>query len=110
MIRRKALIAGVALAGLIAVAGAGLVMATANDDDTPLTGSDLERARQAALEHSGGGTVMETEVGDDGAAYGVEILRDDGTVVEVLLGSGFNVIGEEPDHDEGEVEAGGEGD
>ena len=36
--------------------------------DAPLTGAALERATEAALAHTGGGTVTETEVGDDGAA------------------------------------------
>lgn len=106
MTRRKAWIAGTALATLIALAGAGLVLGTANEDDAPLTGNGLERATQAALDHTGGGTVIETEVGDDRAAYGVEIRRHDGTVVEVQLDSDFRVIGEESDDDEGETEDG----
>lgn len=106
MIRRKAWLVGAALAALLALAGGGLVLATANDDDTPLIGTDLERATRAALEHTRGGTVIETEVGDDGAAYGVEIRRDDGTVVEVQLDSHFNVIGDESDDDAVEGEEG----
>lgn len=71
----------------------------ANDSDTPLTGSDLDRAVAAALEHTGGGEVTETETGDDGAAYGVEIRLDDGSQVEVNLDAEFNVIGSEADDD-----------
>jgi uncharacterized membrane protein YkoI len=89
--------------GAIAVAlvggGTALAVAAAGDDDRPLTGSDLERATRAALAHTGGGTVIETEVGDDGAAYGVEIRLPDGSVVEVALDEGFDVIGEEADDD-----------
>lgn len=70
-----------------------------NDSDTPLTGSDLDQAVAAALEHTGGGDVTETEVGDDGAAYGVEIRLDDGSQVEVNLDADFNVIGSEADDD-----------
>jgi hypothetical protein len=80
-------------AGIAIAAGAG------GDDDKPLTGSTLEKARAAALEHSGGGTVVETEAGDDGAAYGVEVRLDDGTVVEVNLDENFDVIGQETDDD-----------
>ena len=91
------------IAGVLALAlvggGAAIAVATAGDDDRPLTGSDLDRASAAALEHTGGGTVIETEVGDDGAAYGVEIRLDDGSVVEVGLDQDFNVIGEEADDD-----------
>jgi uncharacterized membrane protein YkoI len=79
--------------GGIAIAG-GM-----GDDDEPLTGSTLEQATAAALAHTGGGTVVETETGDDGAAYGVEIRLTDGRVVEVELDENFDVIGQETDDD-----------
>jgi uncharacterized membrane protein YkoI len=82
-----------AVAAGIALAGAG------GDDDKPITGSNLDRATAAALEHTGGGTVTETEVGDDGAAYGVEIRLADGTQVEVNLDANFDVVGQEEDDD-----------
>jgi len=63
----------------------------------------------AALEHTGGGTVVETEAGDDGAAYGVEIRLEDGRVVEVNLDQDFNVIGDEAD-DDGANDQDGSGD
>jgi uncharacterized membrane protein YkoI len=69
------------------------------DDDQPLTGTTLERATAAALAHTGGGTVTETEVGDDGAAYGVEVRLPDGRQVEVNLDANFKVIGQEADDD-----------
>lgn len=69
------------------------------DVDQPLTGSDRERAEAAALEAVGGGTVTEVETGDGGAAYGVEIRRDDGSQVEVQLDESFAVIGTETDDD-----------
>ena len=97
--RRTKWIAGGVLALAIVAGGAGLAIAGGTDDDQPLTGTDLDRATQAALEHTGGGTVIETGVGDDGAAYGVEIRRDDGSVVEVQLDESFNVIGDEADDD-----------
>jgi uncharacterized membrane protein YkoI len=94
------------VSGLVAVlalavigAGAGIAVATGGDDDQPITGSALDKATAAALEHTGGGTVTETEVGDDGAAYGVEIRLDDGSQVEVNLDESFNVIGQAADDD-----------
>jgi uncharacterized membrane protein YkoI len=90
------------LAALVLVVGAisaGFAIAAGGDDDKPLTGSDLEKATAAALAHTGGGTVVETEVGDDGAAYGVEVRLDDGRVVEVNLDESFDVIGQENDDD-----------
>ena len=38
-------------------------------------------------------------MGDDGAAYSVEVRFDNGTQVEVKLDSEFNVIGQENDDD-----------
>ena len=92
MDRKRKWIAGGALAVVVVAAGAGLAIASAGDDDQPLTGSALEEATAAALEHTGGGTVIESEAGDDGAAYGVEIRLDDGRVVEVALDANFHVI------------------
>jgi hypothetical protein len=108
MKRRLALAAAVIL--VLAAAGAGLAIAGGvGDDDEPLTGSALEQSTAAALEHTGGGTVIGTEVGDDGAAYGVEVRLGDGRVVEVELDENFDVIGQENDEDKpGEQEDGGD--
>jgi hypothetical protein len=43
--------------------------------------------------------VLETEAGDDGAAYGVEVRLADGRQVEVNLDESFRVVGQEPDED-----------
>jgi hypothetical protein len=95
---RKRWIAGGAL--VLAVIGGTTGFAIANSgDDQPLTGSALDKVTAAALAHTGGGTVIETEVGDDGAAYGVEIRLDDGSVVEVALDRSFHVIGSASDDD-----------
>jgi hypothetical protein len=94
------LIAVAVLALAIAGSGAGMAVALGGgDDDQPLTGTALEKATEAALAHTGGGTVVETEAGDDGAAYGVEVRLDDGSQVEVNLDANFNVIGQEADDD-----------
>ena len=93
-------IASGAVAAVLGVAGAGIVLGGGNgDSDTPLSGSALDQAAAAALKHTGGGEVIETEVGDNGAAYGVEIRLDDGSVVEVQLDESFTVIGSETDDD-----------
>ena len=98
MKRRIVLI--VALVIALGALSAGIAIAAGvGEDDKPLTGSALDKASAAALKHTGGGTVVETEVGDDGAAYGVEIRRADGSQVEVSLDANFNVIGGEADDD-----------
>jgi hypothetical protein len=100
MDRRTKWIAGGALAVALVGGGAGVAIATgAGDTDRPLTGSTLDRARAAALESTGGGTVTETEAGDDGAAYGVEVRLPDGRQVEVNLDQSFKVVRQESDED-----------
>ena len=87
--------------GAVALIGGGTAIAVAGgvDDDTPLTGTTLDKAVAAALEETGGGTVTETEAGDDGAAYSVEVQLEDGSQVEVNLDEDFKVIGQEADDD-----------
>ncbi len=99
MDRRKRVIVGGAIALTVIGGGTGIAIANGLGDDGPLTGSTLEQATRAALEHTGGGTVIETESGDGGAAFGVEVRLDDGRVVEVELDENFDVIGQEKDED-----------
>jgi hypothetical protein len=99
MDRKTKWFAGGALALAVIGGSTGFAIASGGDNDQPLTGSKLEKATAAALASTGGGTVIETEVGDDGAAYGVEIRLDDGRVVEVNLDRNFNVIGQDADDD-----------
>jgi uncharacterized membrane protein YkoI len=111
MDKRTRILIGAAATVVAIGVGTGVGIAASSDDDQPLTGTDLDRATAAALEHVGGGTVIETEAGDDGAAYGVEIRREDGSVVEVRLDERFQVIGTEGDDDvAGEAEHEGSSD
>lgn len=90
---------GLAVAAVAVVGAAAGFAVAAGDDDEPLRGEVRGRAAAAALEHAGGGTVVETEVGDDGAAYEVEVRRPDGTQIEVQLDDAFDVVGTERDDD-----------
>jgi uncharacterized membrane protein YkoI len=92
-------IGGVALAVAIIGGGAGAVVATGGDDENeqPITGTDLERASAAALVHTGGGRVTGTEVGDEESYYEVEVTLDNGNQVDVQLDENFNVVGDEGD-------------
>jgi hypothetical protein len=96
----------------LAVAGLGLGGATiagaAAGEDKPITGDALDKASKAALDHTGGGTITETEVdtpeADDekeagDGAYEVEIKGADGKQVEVNLDRDFKVTGSEADDD-----------
>ncbi len=88
----------VALGGVVGV-GAAASTSIGADDDSPLSGDTLTRALDAATA-AVEGRVVDTEMGDDGAAYGVEVQRPDGSVVEVQIDASFNVIGTEADEDE----------
>jgi hypothetical protein len=98
---RKLLLLAAAVVAVVGVT-AGVAAPGLGDDDQPLSGSALERASAAALAHTGGGTVVDSEVGDDGAAYGIEIQLADGRQVEVNLDRNFNVTGQEDDDDSAE--------
>jgi hypothetical protein len=100
---RKQMIAGAAAVVAVLGVGTGVGIASGTDDDQPIEGDARQRATQAALDHVGEGSVIETEMGDDGAAYGVEIRLDDGSVVEVELNEDFQVTGTEKDDDSDEV-------
>jgi uncharacterized membrane protein YkoI len=106
MERRTRLGIGGAVAIAVIAAGSTLGIAAATGgDDEELTGPDRDRAVAAALASTGGGRAVETEAGDDGAAYTVEVRRPDGSVVEVQLDAGFTVTGNVADDDG----SGGEG-
>ena len=97
--KRMLWIAGaVAVVVAVVVGGAGMVVATGGDDnEAPITGEALERASAAALAHTGGGTVTETETGDEESYYEVEVTLDDGSQVDVQLDGNFNVVGDSAD-------------
>ncbi len=67
--------------------------------DQPIGGTALDQASAAALQHTGGGQVTDTEVGDEESYYEVEVSRDDGTQVDVQLDRSFNVVGGEIDEE-----------
>ncbi|GAB2777101.1 hypothetical protein GCM10027020_33070 [Nocardioides salsibiostraticola] len=67
-----------------------------NDKDTPLTGTTLTQASDAALKAAGGGKVTESEASDEpGSAYEVEVLLDNGQEIEVQLDRSFAVVSQE---------------
>jgi hypothetical protein len=77
----------------------GATAVPAPSDDAPLTGEARDRAAAAAVTHAGGGEVTDTELGDGGAAYGVEVRKPDGTQVEVNLDQNYAVTHSEADDD-----------
>jgi hypothetical protein len=101
---KGALITGTVIAAL-AVGGVAIAGAAGGDDDgdeRAISGTALDRASAAALDHTGGGRVTETEAGDEESYYEVEVTRGDGSQVDVQLNRAFEVVGSEGDDDRGE--------
>ncbi|MDP9495315.1 MAG: hypothetical protein M3P87_08750 [Actinomycetota bacterium] len=67
----------------------------ATEVDVPITGTDLEKAKAAALAQVGEGRVTATEVGDEESYYEVEITLDDGRQLDIQLDEQFNFVGSE---------------
>lgn len=67
-----------------------------NEKDTPLTGTSLTQASDAAVKAAGGGKVTDSEVSDEaGSAYEVTVLTVDGQEVDVKLDKSFAVVSQE---------------
>jgi uncharacterized membrane protein YkoI len=103
--KRTKLIGAAAVAVATLAIGAGVVAASSNDDNEPaIVGEAYDRATAAALAHTGGGRVTETEAGDEDSYYEVEVTLDDGSQVDVQLDESFHVVGsslDEADDDAG---------
>ena len=112
---RKKLAVGAAAAAVLAVGGGGAAIAAQQAGDSAAggetseqqaTGPDVEKAKNVALEHTSGGRVTGTEVGDEEGYYEIEVTRDDGSQVDVHLDRDLNVLGtlsdnESPDDKDG---------
>ncbi|OOB89369.1 PepSY domain-containing protein, partial [Rathayibacter sp. VKM Ac-2630] len=93
-----------AVAGVVVLLGAGTGIAYAATDgfegSDRLTGADLDRASDAALEEIGGGTVTSAEREDDGApGYELELRGEDGLEYDVRLDDAFAVLSVDADDD-----------
>ena len=121
----KGVLAAMTVVGALAIGGAAIAGAAGNDQsalassaqpaatsesendsdrnetDVAINGSALDRASAAALEHTGGGQVTETEVGDEESYYEVEVSQADGSQVDVQLDRDFAVVGSEADGQDG---------
>jgi uncharacterized membrane protein YkoI len=109
MTRTKKLLTASAVLVALALGGAAIAGATGGGDDDAgeeaIRGSALARASAAALDHTGGGKVTGTEVGDEEGYYEVEVTRADGSEVDVHLDRDFQVL--DSTTDRGDDEASG---
>jgi hypothetical protein len=100
MDRRAKLIVGGALTVALLGGGTGAAVAAGGgDNEAPITGPALAAASAAALAHTGGGRVSDTEVGDEDGYYEVEVTRDDGSQVDVHLDRDMKVLGSKADRE-----------
>ena len=115
----KGVLIATGVIAVLATGGAAIAGATGGgsgdagdkgEKETPITGSALNRASQAALKEVGSGRVTQTEAGDEEGAYEVEVTKADGTQVDVNLDESFAVIGTKADkEDSGQEQSDGDG-
>ena len=122
--KTKGILVALAAVAALAVGGAAIASAAGNGDSSPqpsepvaqsstgedeganetegpdqaIGGSALDRASAAALDHTGGGEVTDTEIGDEESYYEVEVTGDGGQV-DVQLDRDFNVVSSESDEE-----------
>jgi len=87
---------------MVVLAGAGVAYATGSGEDSSeqqATGAGIEKAKRIALDSTNGGRVTGTEVGDEEGYYEVEVIRDDGSQVDVHLDRDYNVLSTPADHE-----------
>jgi uncharacterized membrane protein YkoI len=96
----KKVLLGLALA-MVVLAGAGVAYATGSGDDSEqqATGPGIEKAKSIALDYTNGGRASGTEIGDEEGYYEVEVIRGDGSQVDVHLDRDFNVLSTPADHE-----------
>jgi uncharacterized membrane protein YkoI len=103
--RKRVIVAGLALGAVAAATAAGVAVAGSGDDGPAshqYTEQQAKQARQAALDATGGGTVNSVETdSENGATYEVEVTKPDGATVDVRLDDAFRVVVIEGDGDTG---------
>ena len=97
-INLRTLVIAAAVAMLVLL-GAGVAYATGDDSSSQPTGSNIDKAKSIALDQTNGGRVTGTEVGDEEGYYEVEVIKDDGSQVDVHLDRDFNVLSTPADHE-----------
>ena len=108
MLRKtKLIVGGIAVTALFG-AGTGIGIASSDDgSQAPITGGALEKASAIALERTGGSAVNQTELRDEEGYFEVEVVLEDGSLVDVHLDRGFNVISSDGDGGEDSNDDGG---
>lgn len=102
---RNFLIGGVVTLAIVVGGGAFAIASSDKSDDkeVPLTNTEITKAEKAAAGEVKGRVVYVESEDDHGGGYEAEVLRKDGTTVEVYLNKSFEVVGVEPEYPEGKA-------
>ncbi len=88
--------AGLAIGAIVATAalgGGAVAYAAGGDSDRNVTGARADRAIEAGLDATNGGTANSVELdGENGATWEVEVTRTDGSTVDVRLDQNYSLI------------------
>ena len=97
----KKVLLAVALA-MVVLPGAGVAYASGSGEDPSeqqTTGPGIEKAKSIALDYTNAGRVTGTEIGDEEGYYELEVIRKDGSQVDVHLDRDYNVLSTPADHE-----------
>ncbi|MFJ2354990.1 PepSY domain-containing protein [Frigoribacterium sp. NPDC087798] len=96
--KKKSLLIAGGIAGVLVLGGGGVALASGLDDG--VSAQTRDRAQEAALAETGGGTVTEVDTLDDGlVGYEVEVVLPDGREATVLLDGDYSVTSSRVDDD-----------
>ncbi|NQW87088.1 MULTISPECIES: PepSY domain-containing protein [unclassified Frigoribacterium] len=96
--KKKSLLIAGGIAGVLVLGGGGVALASDLDDG--VSAQTRDRAQEAALAETGGGTVTEVDTLDDGlVGYEVEVVLPDGREATVLLDGDHSVTSSRVDDD-----------
>ena len=92
----RKLVVGAVASGILvaaAIAGGATAVASNDDGDGSVTGSQAAHATAAALAATEGGTANSVERdSENGATWEVEVTKPDGTTVDVRLDQSYQVV------------------
>jgi hypothetical protein len=88
-----------AAVAMLLLLGAGVAYAASDHSSAQPTGDNIEKAKSAALDHTNGGSVTGTEVGDEEGYYEIEVTSDDGSQADVHLDRDFKVLSTSADNE-----------
>lgn len=107
--RKRIIVPAIAAAAVLGIGGVAWAVA---ENDERVTGSQADRAAEAALAEVGGGRVLETEADDEGGArhYELDVVDTAGTAWDIVLDEEFRVVVADRDDRDGDRDDAASGD